>query len=224
MYKKGLALCLLCLVSILACVPKESIKISPQERDALLKEKVEQQLKVFAKDEMKRQQLNASIAISARRCLSCHASEGDKANRACPNLAGQNPVYLAQQLQHFSDGRRKDFMMSTMAGPLSDDGKAILAVYFAGMPTRTAGGGTLDQQAKGKMVFVSRCAACHGADGYGKEIFPRLAGQKISYTAMMLREFRNPNSRRPNPIMLPIATALSEDEIQAVAAYIANMQ
>jgi len=61
------------------------------------------------------------------------------------------------------------------------------------------------------------CITCHGSDGKGMPAagFPRLAGLPEDYIAKQLRDFRS--GTRENPIMQPIAMALSEEEISAVA-------
>ncbi|AVU77475.1 MULTISPECIES: c-type cytochrome [Pseudomonas] len=67
------------------------------------------------------------------------------------------------------------------------------------------------------------CSTCHGADGTGMPAagFPRLAGLPAEYFAKQIADFRS--GSRANPIMLPIAQALSEDEVQALASMLANM-
>lgn len=67
------------------------------------------------------------------------------------------------------------------------------------------------------------CITCHGPDGKGMAAggFPRLAGLPAAYIAKQLRDFRS--GLRDNPVMKPIASALTEEEIQAVAgAYAAR--
>ena len=67
------------------------------------------------------------------------------------------------------------------------------------------------------------CITCHGADGMGMAAagFPRLAGLPAPYIVKQLGDFRS--AARQNPIMEPIAKALTDDEIAAVArAYAAR--
>ncbi|MEI6803413.1 MAG: c-type cytochrome [Burkholderiales bacterium] len=61
------------------------------------------------------------------------------------------------------------------------------------------------------------CITCHGADGKGTPSagFPRLAGHPAEYLAKQLRDFKA--GTRQNPIMQPIATALTDEEIDEVA-------
>jgi len=62
------------------------------------------------------------------------------------------------------------------------------------------------------------CSACHGVNGNSVSgEWPSLAGQHASYTAEQLRYFRS--EKRNNPIMLPQAAILSDQDIEDLAAY-----
>lgn len=76
---------------------------------------------------------------------------------------------------------------------------------------------------QGNKQGATACLACHGADGGGTAAagFPRLAGLNEAYIAHQLQDFRS--GKRNNPLMQPIAKALSDTEIQQVAAYYAAM-
>ena len=62
----------------------------------------------------------------ATTCAACHGAEGNSANPAWPNIAGQNAKYLVAQLKAFQPGEdgepalRSDPLMTSMAAPLSD--------------------------------------------------------------------------------------------------------
>jgi cytochrome c553 len=66
------------------------------------------------------------------------------------------------------------------------------------------------------------CAVCHAFDGTSDTTgaFPRIDGQSASYLEQQMRDFAS--SERMNPIMSPIAKALSADDIADVAEYYAN--
>lgn len=67
------------------------------------------------------------------------------------------------------------------------------------------------------------CQGCHGPDGLGMAAagFPRLAGLPAGYLSKQLRDFRD--GTRKNPIMEPLAKALTDDEIAAVVQALAAM-
>ena len=69
----------------------------------------------------------------AATCNACHGIDGISPNPLWPNLAGQKAGYTAKQLRAFRDGSRQDTLMSPMAAGLSDQDRADLAAYYAGL-------------------------------------------------------------------------------------------
>ncbi len=67
------------------------------------------------------------------------------------------------------------------------------------------------------------CATCHGPEARGVAAagFPRLAGLPAGYLAKQLDDFRS--GARLNPVMQPIASALSPEEAKQVAAMLAAL-
>lgn len=65
------------------------------------------------------------------------------------------------------------------------------------------------------------CVACHGAEGAGnaQAMFPQLARLNAGYLAKQIHDFQR--ATRKDPVMQPIAKALSENEIADVTAYFA---
>lgn len=66
----------------------------------------------------------------ARLCSVCHGIDGIAKVPEAANLAGQNPAYLARQLQAFRSGERKNETMSVLAPTLSDTQIADVAAYY----------------------------------------------------------------------------------------------
>jgi len=214
-----------CLLGVVACVSLPSDRYVPQiTPEMALQKKLKQQLTLLASDETLRQQLNLAMKFRTQICQRCHGVDGHSRNGRCPNLAGQDPAYLVQQLHHFSDGQRQDFQMQSMVSKMSDADKVAVSIYFSSMSPYPAAIGTSDQIAQGQALFHTKCAQCHGAQGQGQYSYPRLAGQLPSYVRMTLHEFRKPDSRRRRTIMREIASILSETEIEALAAYISTME
>lgn len=77
---------------------------------------------------------------------------------------------------------------------------------------------------KGKEKSIS-CAACHGENGISiNPIWPKLAGQHISYISSQLYEFKKgPDGSRNNAVMYGIAAVLSDDDISDLSAYYASL-
>lgn len=67
------------------------------------------------------------------------------------------------------------------------------------------------------------CAGCHGAKGVTKNAtYPNLAGQKAAYITSQLKAFKN--GSRINEIMQPIAKNLSDEDMNNVAAFFAELK
>ena len=66
------------------------------------------------------------------------------------------------------------------------------------------------------------CAACHGADGNSTNpLWPKLAGQNAKYTAKQVREIKAGVVRK-SPLMAPMVAALSDQDIEDIAAFYAT--
>ena len=84
---------------------------------------------------------------------------------------------------------------------------------------------------EGKKIFAEGgsqpgampCVACHGADGAGLAAagFPRLAGLPAAYVRKQLEDFKR--GSRVNPVMQPLANALTDAEVEAVSEALAAM-
>jgi cytochrome c553 len=73
--------------------------------------------------------------------------------------------------------------------------------------------------AKGEASYGAVCAACHAADGNSTvPLQPKLAGQHPEYLAKQLREFKD--GKRNDPVMKGMAAALSDADMQNVAAWL----
>lgn len=63
---------------------------------------------------------------------------------------------------------------------------------------------------------LHNCECCHGPEGLGTEVAPRLAGQNAAYAFAQLGHFRTGASDE----MTAIARSLQDDQIRAIAAYL----
>lgn len=67
------------------------------------------------------------------------------------------------------------------------------------------------------------CAACHGPDGNSvNPMWPKLAGQHAVYLANQMKAFKS--GKRKDPMMSPMATPLSDADIENLAAYFASQK
>ena len=69
---------------------------------------------------------------------------------------------------------------------------------------------------------AATCIACHGANGISaNDAWPNLAGQKAGYLKAQMKAFRD--GQRTNPMMAPMAAALSDEDIDNLAAYYSSL-
>ncbi len=70
--------------------------------------------------------------------------------------------------------------------------------------------------------LVAVCAGCHGADGNSvNPDWPKIAGQHEKYLAKQLADYKS--GKRKDPIMAPMAVALSEQDMSDIGAYYATL-
>lgn len=92
-----------------------------------------------------------------------------------------------------------------------------ITLGLANLPAQAAG----DSAAGAKKAQT--CAACHGQDGNSANpVWPSLAGQHAEYTLKQLTDFKD--GRRENPQMSPMATGLSDQDMQDLAAYFSGQK
>ena len=89
-------------------------------------------------------------------------------------------------------------------------------------PLSAAGSGETIAR-EGNSEGAAPCVVCHGKQGLGNPAmaYPYLAGQSAGYLVKQLQDFAS--KRRINPIMQQNASALSSEEIKAVADYHAQL-
>ena len=67
----------------------------------------------------------------------------------------------------------------------------------------------------------SGCAACHGANGEGMAVFPKLAGQSADYISNRLYAYKNREEVGPmSNTMWGQAGMLSDSDIQMLSKYV----
>ncbi|MEO8160763.1 MAG: c-type cytochrome [Arenimonas sp.] len=77
--------------------------------------------------------------------------------------------------------------------------------------------------AKAGQAKAGTCAACHGADGNSSDAqYPKLAGQHERTIWRQLKLFKS--GERENPIMQPMAAALSEQDMRDLGAWFATQK
>jgi cytochrome subunit of sulfide dehydrogenase len=93
---------------------------------------------------------------------------------------------------------------------------AVLALGFAAVPA-------LAQSPNAARSMASICFTCHGTDGLSVGgVPPSLAGQDRNYLLQLLREFRD--GKRPATIMHQQAKGYTDQELELIAGYFANLK
>ena len=92
---------------------------------------------------------------------------------------------------------------------------ALAALFAAPVLADEAKGPAKPDLAKGATISAGVCAACHTSDGSrGIPTNPILQGQHADYLVKQLQEFKA--GKRDNPIMKPMASMLSDDDMPAL--------
>ena len=165
-------------------------------------------------------------------CISCHGAAGNSTIVANPKLAGQHDAYLHKQLVNFTTAERNQPIMTTYAKMLSAQEMLNVSAYLGAQPAKPGAAKNKDTVELGKRIYrggiaeknVAACASCHGAAGAGIPVqYPRIAGQHQDYTVAQLILFRD-GGRKNSPQMSTLAKRMSDDEMKAVADYIAGLK
>lgn len=155
-------------------------------------------------------------------CVNCHGDDGVSKIPEVPNLGGQNPVYLLEQIHKFGSGERKDQFMQGLIKVLKDDERAQIALMY-GSVTVSPGKADPALVPKGKELYGKLCARCHGEQARGDATIPRLAGQQIPYLVTSVTRYRDGTGVRNNQLMSIATASLKNDDIKAVANYLTQL-
>ena len=166
-------------------------------------------------------------------CITCHGPSGNASLPENPKLAAQHGAYIHKQLLNFQTGERQNPIMEPIAKGMSEEDIRNIVAYLEKSSKPSQGAArNKDLVELGKKIFrggiverhVPACAACHSANGAGIPAqFPRLAGQHQAYTEAQLQAFRS-GARKNSEQMTQIVKRMSEEEIKAVADYVAGLK
>ena len=167
-------------------------------------------------------------------CIACHGPDGNSVNPQWPKLAGQHAGYTRKQLVELKASEmRSNAMMAPMIAALNEQDMDDLAAYYASQP-RTGGFASEARVVLGERVYrggnletgVAACTGCHGPTGEGDPLagFPSLAGQHAEYVVIQLEAFRSGERNNDlNGMMRDVVRWMSDEEMEAVAEYIAGL-
>lgn len=175
---------------------------------------------------------NGDAARGVMACVACHGNAGNATITQNPKLAGQHAAYLQKQLHDFTTPARNNAVMTAIAKALNEEDVRNLAAYLEQQKPAPGAAKNKNTVELGKKIYrggiaeknVPACAGCHGPNGAGIPAqFARVAGQHQDYAVAQLTGFRS-GARSNSAQMMAVAKRLSDDEIAAVADYIAGLK
>ncbi len=156
-------------------------------------------------------------------CAACHGEGGNATAPTVPSLAGQQPLYITNQLILFRERLRKSELMSPSAEGLADEEILKLADAFAKLTLRPAAV-TPDavRMARGAELVTSlRCNNCHLPTLQGREQIPRIAGQREDYLVQSMRQYRDNQRVGSDTSMAAAMYGVPDADVAALAHFLA---
>jgi cytochrome c553 len=164
----------------------------------------------------------------AELCVGCHGENGISQMENMPSLAGQPDQFIQWQLVYFRAGARKNEQMQPIVEQITNEDIRNLGAYFASLspPKNDKPDDDPELSKRGAQAAAGRrCAACHLDTYAGTKAVARLAGQREDYLLKALRDYKGGlRSGGAQAAMAEVAFPLHEEEIVALAHYLAHLQ
>lgn len=179
----------------------------------------------------------SDIAERIKPCEACHGNQGRAGpDGYYPRLAGKPASYLYNQMENFSQGRRRYTMMRRMMEPLSPQYQHEIADYFASLqvpylpPSVKTTAPPTAQMMRGKQLAlqgdsslnIPACNSCHGDKLMGNSAnVPSLLGMPAAYLGAQLSAWSQGDRTTIAPdCMADIAKRLTADDAAAVTGWL----
>ena len=163
----------------------------------------------------------------AELCVGCHGENGISQMENIPSLAAQPDQFIQWQLVFFRAGTRKNEQMQPIVEQLNNDDIRNLGAYFASLapPKNPAPDDNPNLSKKGAQAASGRrCANCHTDSYAGTKAVARVAGQREEYLVKALHDYKSGvRSGGGMAAMADVAYPLHEEEIEALAHYLAHL-
>ncbi|MGJ4908904.1 c-type cytochrome [Bradyrhizobium sp. HKCCYLS2033] len=163
----------------------------------------------------------------AELCVGCHGENGISQTENIPSLAGQQDQFIQWQLVFFRAGTRKNEAMKPIIDQLNNEDIRNLGAYFASLqPAKSPPDDNPELSKKGAEAAAGRrCASCHLDSYAGTKGVARLAGQREEYLVKALHDYKSGQRvGGSQAAMTDVAYPLSDEEITALAHYLAHVQ
>ena len=177
-----------------------------------------------------------------RTCVRCHGADGrGRGTGAFPRLDIQTPEYILASLRAYAAGTRHSGIMRPVAFALTDDEMRRAALHYGTVPAlaepspRTPDAPELIERGRalahaggpvGRKGADPSCAACHGPWPEPRDRrYPNLAGQHMGYLIEQLHAWKDDERGGTSlaRLMHPVAHALEEADMRALAVYYASL-
>ncbi|WP_436214401.1 c-type cytochrome [Bradyrhizobium sp. LjRoot220] len=168
----------------------------------------------------------AAGKAKAELCAGCHGENGISQIENIPSLAAQPDMFIQWQLVFYRAGARKNEQMQPIVEQLDNEDIRNLGAYFAQLaPPKAPPDANPDLSKKGAQAAAGRrCASCHLDDYAGTKAVARVAGQRQDYLLKALHDYKSGvRSGGGMAAMASVAYSLSEEEIEALAHYLAHL-
>jgi cytochrome c553 len=168
----------------------------------------------------------AAGKAKAELCVGCHGEGGISQMENIPSLAAQPDQFIQWQLVFFRAGTRKNEQMQPIVEQLNNEDIRNLGAYYASLPPpKPKDDNNPDLSKKGAQAAVGRrCASCHTDTYAGTKAVARVAGQRQEYLLKALHDYKSGvRSGGGQAAMADVAYPLSEEEIEALAHYLAHL-
>jgi cytochrome c553 len=179
---------------------------------------------------------NEAPKLVREMCSACHGLDGNGSqplHPEYPKIAGMHSRYIVKQLRDYQGGKRKSPVMAPMVANLTAEQIEEVATHYssqANKPNTVSNPRLLE---RGRQIYhdgnpktaVPSCSGCHLPDASGDARYPHLAAQHAPYTYAELKKFAS--GERDNDrglVMQAVALRMTDDEMKAVAEYIASMK
>lgn len=179
------------------------------------------------------------MAERVKPCEACHGSQGRAGpDGYYPRLAGKPAGYLYNQMENFSQGRRRYHLMRRMMEQLSPQYQLEMAEHFASLqipylPSLAASSSPANSPSmlRGRQLAIEgdaagkipACNSCHGKQLMGQAPHvPSLLGLPAAYLGAQLSAWTHGERSTAAPdCMADIAKRLTANDAAAVTAWLA---
>jgi cytochrome c553 len=142
-----------------------------------------------------------------------------------PSLAGQPKQFITTQLVMFREGRRLNPAMAALTANMSNADINALGGHFAALPAMATAAPQSEAHQKAGRARAEQlnCVQCHGPALKGQQHIPRLAGQQAAYLRIQLQGFKAQTRFDMDGNMTSAAQAMTADDIELLATYLAAL-